>query len=91
MGQYDSKVEKQRLILEAEKWSKTVKSIHVHGCTSMWYETEESAKEIEENGHVTDTEYNSSIVTRHRYGKLVHTFGEELTGEDLLDSYHRHT
>ena len=57
----------------------------------MWYETEETKKEIEENGSVTDTEYNSGVITRHRNGKLIHTFGEELRGDALLDSFQRHT
>ena len=48
-------------------------------------------KELEENGSVTDTEYNSGVITRHRNGKLIHTFGEELRGDALLDSFQRHT
>ena len=89
MGQYDDRVARQRLILEAEEWAKGVSSIHIHSITSMWYETEFTKKEIEVNGTVTDTEYNNGIITRHRGGKLVHTFGEELFGEELLNSYIR--
>ncbi len=91
MGQYDDRVERQRQILAAEEWAKQPKSIHIHSITSMWYETEETKKELEENGSVTDTEYNSGVITRHRNGKLIHTFGEELTGDALLDSFQRHT
>lgn len=89
MSEYDDVVERQRLLLEAEAWAKNIKSIHVHSLTSMYYETEFTQKEIEVNGTVTDTEYNNGIITRHRGGKLVHTFGEELFGEELLNSYIR--
>mgnify|MGYP001104482460 CR=1 FL=1 len=91
MGQYDDRVERQRQVLLAEEWAKTPRSIHVHGMTSMWYETEETEAELIENGTVTDTQYNSGIITRHRNGKLVHTFGEELKGDALVDSFRRHT
>jgi hypothetical protein len=91
MGQYDDRVERQRLLLEAEDWSKTIKSIHVHGCTSMWYETEDSIKDIEDNGQVTDRVFNSGLIYRYRQDKLIHTFGEALTGDALIDSYCRHT
>ena len=91
MGQYDDRVERQRQVLLAEEWAKTPRSIHVHGMTSMWYETEETESELIENGTVTDTQYNSGIITRHRNGKLVHTFGEELKGDALVDSFRRHT
>tara|TARA_B100001564_G_scaffold287158_1_gene250369 strand:- start:153 stop:428 length:276 start_codon:yes stop_codon:yes gene_type:complete len=89
MSEYDDVVERQRLLLEAEAWAKNIKSIHVHSLTSMYYETEFTQKEIEVNGAVTDTEYNNGIITRHRGGKLVHTFGEQLFGEELLNSYIR--
>ena len=89
MSEYDDVVERQRLLLEAEAWAKNIKSIHVHSLTSMYYETELTQKEIEVNGAVTDTEYNNGIITRHRGGKLVHTFGEQLFGEELLNSYIR--
>ena len=91
MGQYDDVVEKQRILLEAEEWAKGVKSLHTHSLTSMWYETEFTKKEIEVNGAVTDTEYNNGVITRHRQGKLVHTFGEALTGNELIDSYCKST
>jgi hypothetical protein len=91
MGQYDDRVERQRLLLEAEDWSKTIKSIHVHRCTSMWYETEDSIKDIEDNGQVTDRAFNSGLIYRYRQDELIHTFGEALTGDALIDSYCRHT
>jgi hypothetical protein len=91
MGQFDDRVERQRLLLEAEEWSKTIKCIHVHSCTSMAYENDDTIKELEKNGTVTDTEFNSGLIYRRRQGKLVHTFGLELKGDELIDSFVRHT
>ena len=89
MSEYDSVVEKQRLLLEAEKWAKGVKMIHSHSLTSMHYETQASADDIEENGPVTDTQYNNGTIHRYRNGKLLRIIGKELKGDDLLDSYVR--
>ena len=91
MGEFDYRVERQRLLLEAEEWAEQVRSIHIHSITSMWYETEFTKKEIEVNGTVTDTEYNNGVITRERGGKLIHTFGEALTGDALIDSYRTKT
>ena len=46
-------------------------------------------KEIEVNGPVTDTTYNRGVIVRERDGKIIHTFGEELKGDALIDSYCR--
>ena len=87
MGEFDLRVRRQRVLLEAEEWADGVKSIHVHGITSMWYETTESKADIEKNGQVTDTEYNSGLIVRERNGKEVCTFGIRKTGDDLIDAY----
>ena len=88
MGQYDEVVERQRVLLEAEKWAETPKTVHIHRLSSMWYETEES-KEDFENGNVTDTEYNSGLIVRQQKGKVIRTFGTRATGEKLIDLYTR--
>jgi formylmethanofuran dehydrogenase subunit E-like metal-binding protein len=87
MGEYDYRVQRQKVLLEAEEWADGVKSIHVHGITSMYYETAESKADIEKNGQVTDTEYNSGLIVRERNGKEVCTFGIRKTGDDLIDAY----
>ena len=87
MGEFDLRVQRQRVLLEAEEWADGVKSIHVHGITSMHYETAESKADIEKNGQVTDTEYNSGLIVRERNGKEVCTFGIKKTGDDLIDAY----
>jgi len=90
MGEFDHRVERQRLLLEAEEWSKSIKSLHIHSLTSMYYETEESKKDFE-NGAVTDTEYNDSTIVREQKGKVIRTFGKKLKGDDLIDAYCRGT
>lgn len=90
MGEFDHRVEKQRLLLEAEEWSKTIKSLHVHSLTSMHYETEESIKDFE-NGSVIDTEFNDSTIRREQNGKVIRIIGEKLTGDNLIDAYCRGT
>ena len=87
MGEYDYRVQRQKVLLEAEEWADGIKSIHVHGITSMHYETAESKADIEKNGQVTDTEYNSGLIVRERNGKEVCTFGIRKTGDDLIDVY----
>tara|TARA_B100000035_G_C20843029_1_gene483930 strand:+ start:478 stop:753 length:276 start_codon:yes stop_codon:yes gene_type:complete len=88
MTQYDEIVENQRLLLEAEEWAKIPKSVHIHRLDSMWYETEDSKKFLDK-GNVTDVQYNNGIIKRQQDGKTVHTFGEEITGEELVRAYVR--
>ena len=87
MGQYDYKVEQQRLLLEAEKWAKGVKTIHAHQLSSMWYD---DRPEDTKDSPVTDRMYNNGIVERYKKGKLIHVFGTALSGEKLVDEYRRH-
>ena len=88
MTQYDEIVENQRLLLEAEEWAKIPKSLHIHRLDSMWYETEDSKKFLDK-GNVTDIQYNNGIIKRQQDGKTVHTFGEEITVEELIRAYVR--
>ena len=90
MGQYDDRVQRQRLLLAAEEWADTPRSVHIHGLTSMWYETDDSKKDFD-NGNVTDTQFNSGLIERKQKGKLIRTFGYRLTGDALIDSYSRNT
>jgi len=86
MTQYDERVQYQREVLEAEEWSKGIKSIHVHSENSMWYD---DRPQDTKKGTVTDTQYNSGIIKRTRKGKLIHTFGKVLTGDELVRAYIR--
>jgi len=89
MTEFSERVERQRILLEAEKWAKEVKDIHVHGLNSMWYDTR--PEDTEGGKMVTDTAYNDGTITRTQDGKLIHIFGEKLTGEALLREYERKT
>ena len=88
MSQYDDRVERQRLLLEAEDWAMKTKGIHVHSFTSMWYD-DRPQDTMYGKESVTDIEYNCGIIERHKDGKHIHTFGKALKGDELLDSYIR--
>ena len=91
MGEYDYRVQRQRVLLEAEEWAEGIKSIHTHRITSMYYETKETKADIEKNGQVTATEYNSGLIVRTRDNKEICTFGIRKTGDDLIDAYQKGT
>ena len=87
MGEFDYRVQRQRLLLEAEEWANGVNTLHAHSLTSMWYETEASKADIEENGPVIDTIYNDGKIIRQRNGKTILILGDQLTGDKLVDKY----
>ena len=91
MGEFDLRVQRQKVLLEAEEWADGIKSIHTHSITSMYYETAETKADIEKNGYVTDTEYNSGLIVRTRDNKEICTFGIRKTGDALLDKWRQLT
>lgn len=87
MTQYTKDVEYIRIKREAEIWALGVRQIHAHSLDSMTYDTR---PEDTANGKsVVDTEYNSGIIQRTQEGILIHTFGDKLTGDALIDAYTR--
>ena len=88
MTQHDEKVQYQRDLLNAENWATGFKTLHIHSLKSMWYETEESEKDLE-NGSVTDVQYNDGIIIRKQQGKVIRSFGKRLKGEELVYAYLR--
>ena len=84
MSEHKEIVERQRLLLEAEAWSRGVKTLHAHALSSMWYDDRKN------DGSVLDTEYNSGLIKREirETGETVY-FGKKLKGEALLDQYTR--
>lgn len=89
MSQYSDRVERQKLLLEAEKWSQTIKSLHAHSMDSMWYDTR--PQDTEDGKFVTDIQYNSGLIKREfADGDYVY-LGEELKGKDLINEYVRNT
>jgi hypothetical protein len=94
MGQYDYKVERQRLLLEAEEWAQGVKDIHAFNTneTKMWYEKRP------EDGRVIDTRYNDERIKRELCGdrpkgtkRTIWLSGNQLKGDDLINAYTKQT
>lgn len=88
MSEYDDVVQYQRDLLKAEEWAKGIACIHAHGLSSMHYD--DRPQDTADGKNVTDYEYNSGIIKRFQQGKLIHTFGEELEGEQLVQKYGSH-
>lgn len=92
MGQYDEVVERQRLLLEAEEWANGVKDLHTFNTETcnMWYETRP------DDGRVMDVRFNDERIKRTLLGdrpkgtKTEIWFGNQLKGDDLINSYTRH-
>ena len=85
MTQYNDRVERQRLLIEAEDWAKGVKGLHAHSLSSMWYDNR--PQDTEEGQIVTDIEYNDGVVERKLSSGETVYFGKKLTGDDLLWAY----
>ena len=88
MSQYNERVEKQRVKLEAEEWAKTVNGIHAHSLSSMWYDTR--PQDTEGGRHVIDRSFNDGTVERTLDNGQVVILGKRLTGQALVDEYTRH-
>ena len=84
MTQFNDRVEKQRLKIEAEEWANGVKSIHAHSLTSLWYDNGR------EDGSVLDVQYNDGRVKRQiqSTGETI-ILGKQLIGKDLVEQYVR--
>ena len=94
MGQYDEKVQRQRLLLEAEEWANGVRSLHSHRLKSMWYD--DRPQDTDDGQFVTDKQYNGGEIERTIYdnkGEYMGTFifGKRLTGDDLISEYTKHS
>lgn len=86
MTQYDDRVEKQRLKIEAEDWAGKVQSLHAHSINSMWYDTR--PQDTENGKIVTDKQFNSGLVERHLSSGEVFLFRQdELKGDALIQAY----
>ena len=89
MGQYDYKVERQRILLEAEEWAKDVKGMHAHSLNSMWYDTR--PQDTEDGKGVLDITYNNGLIKRRLNDGTEVYFGKELKGDDLIYEYERNS
>ena len=86
MSEHDELVQRQRNLLNAEEWAKGIRTIHSHKINSMYYD---DRPEDTADSAVTDKEFNNGVIQRYKNGKLIHTFGEALKGQALIDSYMR--
>jgi len=89
MTEFSERVERQRLLLEAEEWAKGVKDLHVHGLNSMWYD--DRPEDTEGGKMVTDTQFNNGLIERSQDGKVIHVWGTRLEGDELIREYERKT
>ena len=87
MGQYEDRVERQRIKLDAEKWAKGVKCLHAHQLKSMWYD---NRPQETESSAVLDIQYNDGRIERRiqKTGEVVQ-MGEQIKGEELIRAYSR--
>jgi len=87
MGQYEDRVERQRIKLDAEKWAKGVKCLHAHQLKSMWYD---NRRQDTDNSSVLDIQYNDGRIERRiqKTGEVVQ-MGEQIKGEELIRAYSR--
>ena len=88
MGQFDDIVERQRKLIQAEKWSKKVKGVHAHSLTSMWYDNR--PEDTAEGKSVIDIEYNGGLIERTLSSGKVIYFGQRLRGDALIREWEAH-
>lgn len=87
MTEYSDKVERQRLLLEAEEWAKGVSGIHAHSLSSMWYDNR--PQDTQDGKGVVDRQFNSGLIERTLEDGSVVYFGEKLTGDELINEYQK--
>jgi len=88
MGQFDDRVERQRKLIAAEEWSRTVKSMHAHSIDSMWYDNR--PEDTADGKSVIDIEYNGGLIKRTLDSGETIYFGERLRGDELIRECERH-
>ena len=86
MSPYSEVVERQRILIAAEKWAIQVRSIQAHSCDSMHYD--DRPEDTAESG-VMDIEYNGGWIDRYKNDVVIHTFGDKLSQDELLRAYGR--
>lgn len=87
MTEFKDKVERQRLLLEAEVWAKGVSGIHAHSMSSMWYDTR--PQDTQDGKGVVDRQFNSGLIERTLDDGSIVYFGKELKGDELIREYER--
>lgn len=87
MGQFNNKVERQRLLLEAESWARDIRSMQAHSLSSMWYD--DRPQDTADGKSVIDIIYNNGLIKRELADGTKVYFGEKLKGDELINAYVR--
>lgn len=87
MTQYEDRVERQRLLLEAEEWAEGVQTLHAHSLNSMWYD--DRPEDTADGKGVVDRQFNSGLIERTLQDGSIVYFGEKLTGDELINEYQK--
>ena len=87
MTEYNDKVELQRQILKAEDYVNRPTSIHAHSLPSMWYETEDTVKDVADG--VMDIQYMDGRVERTLKNGKKYILVEGKKGADLVQEVTR--
>ena len=87
MTEYNDKVELQRQILKAEEYVNRPTWIHSHSLTSMWYETEDTVKDVADG--VMDIQYMDGRVERTLKSGKKYILVEGKKGAELVQEVTR--
>ena len=82
MTEYKALIEWKRKMLAAEDWGKSVKTMQVHSCNSMWYEPNPIKVKTRK---VLDIEYNNGRITRDG----LEIVPIQLESDELIDAWGR--
>lgn len=87
MTEFSDAVERQRILLEAEKLRDTVENLHVHSLNSMWYDNR--PQDTENDQMVTDITYMDERIERTLSDGTIILMNPALKGEDFIRKVER--
>ena len=82
MTQYEQRVKNQAVKLAAEEWANQVSGLHAHSLTSMWYDNDQTVKDVVKG--VVDVQYMDGRIERTLKNGKKYTIVEGRTGADLV-------
>ena len=87
MSQYNERVALQRQILKAEKYVNQSTCIHAHRLTSMWYDNDQTVKDVADG--VMDIQYMDGRVERTLKSGKKYILVEGKKGAELVQEVTR--
>ena len=87
MSQYNERVALQRQILKAEKYINQPTCIHAHRLTSMWYDNDQTVKDVADG--VMDIQYMDGRVERTLKSGKKYILVEGKKGAELVQEVTR--